>query len=737
MKYRFQNTVLSPIIVLLAGTILVAAEQSLPLSCPPEQGVVLSNQIQWLPRIRLGVEANSWTERAAAENSESGLRFRLNTPGGARTWYRYLSLPIDHHRFPILVMRYRAEGLDPRQENVVLTAGNTQDHSGVERTAVLLRGDIVADGMEREIRKDLRPFAIMGPLTEVSLTVAAAGAPGARAEFTVLSLSFMKPERGDSSLPPATEDSLTVTVNDPGNRPIPGATVTFDAERSNYAQSATTDAHGRASLAPVANQCSLHTVSVYGGGCAVAESFPFQIGGRDSIVIRTLRGKPIGGVITDTQGNALSCAFVQLSLDFDTPVGMKIPTRYELVTDDEGRWSTPPLPHSFTGLRLVVCHPEHERKKMICPGPPDCPESLFELQHSVMLEIRTEPLDEAQLHRSLADIIDNGLIHELKALALDPCEPVQTRLAVLHALEEQVYRQGGSLKDLFGFYTCLAVDISSMDVRKKAIDGVLRSWGSGGHTPNALAAALREKCPPRLLEPLTSALDDLISTRYARMKTGSEEFLTQLQERKQALAPVWLEQGRRRIRRLTNEGRQAAAVAACRELARTLAYSPEFCTEVIALMQEILPDSEHDTEGTVTSFMDSLEADSPDQLSAMLGVGIFFYRRGEYEMAISHLDKLIKTDPGSPWIAKALLTGALCNIRLDEKRNAMVRLERFLADYPRAPEADRAQFLVGWIHLSLEELSQAKEAFELLVNKHRGTAHARKAEQLLKQMGAP
>src|SRR5207247_6318870 len=87
----------------------------------------------------------------------------------------------------------------------------------------------------------------------------------APATFELVSLTFSVPE--DAKPEKYKEDApIIVKLVDNQDKPLAGAKVTVDAERTNFARPAVTDANGQATITPLGNETSRHSVRLEKSG---------------------------------------------------------------------------------------------------------------------------------------------------------------------------------------------------------------------------------------------------------------------------------------------------------------------------------------------------------------------------------------------------------------------------------------------------------------------------------------
>src|SRR5262249_45348782 len=128
-------------------------------------------------------------------------------------------------------------------------------------------GDIVADEQVHDVKWDLRDLNAEGTLSTFGVGFKTDDQP---AYLDLLELSFSAPD-GQKNDTFKDETPGKINVTDSANNPLAGEKVIGDAERSNFARTATTDKNGDAMVAPLANELQKHMVRVEKGGYLTVE----------------------------------------------------------------------------------------------------------------------------------------------------------------------------------------------------------------------------------------------------------------------------------------------------------------------------------------------------------------------------------------------------------------------------------------------------------------------------------
>ena len=323
-----------------ALTAQMTLDQPLPA---PGRAVVLDRPVKWW--------CSHWAGRTpgcvAVEQGDESVRFIVGQPDHRRVWVKYLNIPIDAGRYPVLVMKYRAQNTHPEATEyaLYLDDGCGPDYGGLLPFA---HRDIVADGQTHVLVCDLRS---MKPLEQIiGLAVGVHSSSIAPAVFELLDLRFETLEEPTAET--ETAPALTVRVTDVGGRPVAGATVAVDAERRNWARTADTAEDGTASLIPFRTASGEHMVRVAMAGMVPVEAHvPTDHVGPLEVSLRP--ASVYSGVVCDESGEPLSGASVWLHVDCDGARMLPV----QAMTDDAGRWSSPPFPTRTNRIEVGLVHP--------------------------------------------------------------------------------------------------------------------------------------------------------------------------------------------------------------------------------------------------------------------------------------------------------------------------------------------------------------------------------------------
>src|SRR5205823_4106577 len=158
--------------------------------------------------------------------------------------------------------------------------------------------------------------------------------------------------------PAAKPVDFTFKVVDERGRIVPGAKATVDAERRNFARSATTDADGKAKIAARPNESNTHMVRVEAKGFVTREVRNLSTDGENEIAL--IRGAPLGGIVRGADGKPLANAVVEVQANeknssiFQDEMQLNV----SVPTDAQGRWLTPALPTHGKPILVTAVHPD-------------------------------------------------------------------------------------------------------------------------------------------------------------------------------------------------------------------------------------------------------------------------------------------------------------------------------------------------------------------------------------------
>jgi hypothetical protein len=266
-----------------------------------------------------------------------------------------LHLPISATNYPILVMRYRATNLDTESAEAGLLV-DVDEKANIHMRPVAELNKFVADGKDQELRVDLREQKI--PLvSRIMLQLIATEKQTATIEL--IDLRF-EADADAQHVDYADEQPITITVVDKDDKPVKGAKVSVDAERKDAARSATTDASGKATITPLANETKRHMIELSADNMAPqCVLFGEDESGQNSgSRVQLVPGVMYGGFIQDEKGKPIEGATVRVFApppdNQQTPDGMI--RRAVVRTDKQGRWQSPMMPDDGKEAMFKLAH---------------------------------------------------------------------------------------------------------------------------------------------------------------------------------------------------------------------------------------------------------------------------------------------------------------------------------------------------------------------------------------------
>ncbi len=317
----------------------------------PEEAVVFGWPIRWWSSHWI----RDFSLASAMRHHEDRAEFIVTALGGHKVWVKYFDVPIDPWRYPILVMTYRAENIHPTSDkyNLYIDDGSGPDYGGLQPVR---QKDLIADGNKHVLACDLRDLEPIGDLIGLAVLAENDGkqAPG------VLELLELRFEAAELLPAVELEDSvLVVSVTDPAGRPVAGATVTVDAERSNWARSAVTDAAGKASVRPYRTKSGRHMIRVTKPGHLPTEIRDLPAAG-GAIEVNLARAMVYRGVVLDENGKLLAGAIVRIDTPSPLPAGQWTRHDCETIADGQGAWASPPMPAEVASVNIHLAHGDYQ-----------------------------------------------------------------------------------------------------------------------------------------------------------------------------------------------------------------------------------------------------------------------------------------------------------------------------------------------------------------------------------------
>lgn len=166
--------------------------------------------------------------------------------GANFTWN--LRYPIELHRWPIVVLRYRASGLAQATtyEDRVLQLDLRSGPTGFQTVTAIRLNDLILDGALHEVRRDLRGVAGGSMVEAIRFTFQAGAASTGR--LGVVQMQFEVPADASAGEPLA-QATVPFIVKDAAGKPLAGAEVRVGIlERSNWTTIGQTGQDGQVTL---------------------------------------------------------------------------------------------------------------------------------------------------------------------------------------------------------------------------------------------------------------------------------------------------------------------------------------------------------------------------------------------------------------------------------------------------------------------------------------------------------
>ncbi|MCK5114275.1 MAG: carboxypeptidase regulatory-like domain-containing protein, partial [Phycisphaerae bacterium] len=317
----------------------------------PSEAVVFGWPIRWWSSHWSGPRNTNAVTMAQGKDS---VRFVVN-PAARKVWVKYFDIPIDPQQYPIAVMTYRAKRTHTTSSGYVLYLDDTSgpDYGGVMPFA---QKDIIPDGEVHTISCDLRPMKPIGDL--IGLAVGVESAPEGKAEFELLDLRF-EAAPGATSRKIELDAPRIVQVVDVSGDPIPGATVTIDAGRSNWARSVKTNADGKATVRGYRTKPGKHMLRVTADGMTPTEVRNLPSDDKQDVRVALQPEAIYRGVVHDADDKPLAGATVKINIPQRRDMSQWMRTTAEVLTNEQGKWESPPLPKTNQKVSLQIFHPDY------------------------------------------------------------------------------------------------------------------------------------------------------------------------------------------------------------------------------------------------------------------------------------------------------------------------------------------------------------------------------------------
>jgi|GEM_PF-6034847 len=300
----------------------------------PDRAVVIDWHVPWAST-DWGGKRN--TNIAAFMPTDQSLRLSVGKQGACHVWTRELDEPIDTTKFSKLVMRYRytTKAVDPSLgTSYVLWVDDGTGPMGGGASLIMHR-DIVADGRDHVLVKDLSTHELQGPVNRLALKVIGMGV--STSELEIADLRFISAgERVTHASDIGSSSKLSVQVVDPEGSPISNAIVRTSAGRRNAAKQYKTDAAGLATVRLTPTQSRYLHVAAQG-------HVSVRVGPVDPtdtpIKVWLPQTESYSGSVQDENGRPIAHATVELIVTGLTIRENQSPAvRAQLLTDDQGRF---------------------------------------------------------------------------------------------------------------------------------------------------------------------------------------------------------------------------------------------------------------------------------------------------------------------------------------------------------------------------------------------------------------
>lgn len=346
-----RSTLPALMMAVLAGHCLVA-DRALASDNPG--AVVLDPQMQWQP----GPGDDMPAVYEIQKLSDGSLRAEVGEPGESL----YLTAPIgaklDIDRTPILVMKYKGVKLDTQPADRIVLTFRTCGRG----FSPVRMNDLTVDGEEHTLRLDLRGRLAkftetcggQAPSLQAPIMLRIASGAQGQAQFDLIDLRFEPAE--NARLPQIqskrTAAPVRVRVVDSEGAPIENATVTLDEHLRYSKRSVQTDANGEATLQPDAALApvSRDVLRVTKDGLSSVLFTDLSRVDGTTLQATLYPTVVLGGQLLNDDGQPIVGAVGELLMDgVNAPGDPGQPqsfTRAAVVTDEQGRWTSPPVPDS-------------------------------------------------------------------------------------------------------------------------------------------------------------------------------------------------------------------------------------------------------------------------------------------------------------------------------------------------------------------------------------------------------
>lgn len=242
------------ILLMWAHPFFIHSVQAETLS--PDKGVEVMMLRRW--------HASGWAGNLQAQKFSLEIvdntfpRFTVGDPKLRLVWIYYLDLPIDFNRYPMLVLKYRAQNTASTGSYTIWLDDGTGPNNG--GFSPVRSNELIADGEVHILKKDIRTFKPRGNIIGIALGVMCGDT--APAVFDLLSFNFESSPENPVQDAVQEDIPFRFLVINSKDEPIKGARVIMDAERINFSRSVITDEKGLCEVIPLKNESGKHMVRV-------------------------------------------------------------------------------------------------------------------------------------------------------------------------------------------------------------------------------------------------------------------------------------------------------------------------------------------------------------------------------------------------------------------------------------------------------------------------------------------
>jgi TolA-binding protein len=139
----------------------------------------------------------------------------------------------------------------------------------------------------------------------------------------------------------------------------------------------------------------------------------------------------------------------------------------------------------------------------------------------------------------------------------------------------------------------------------------------------------------------------------------------------------------------------------------------------------------------VGAFLASFPEDSDLRRAALLFAASWCYDKEKYDLALEKVAELkALPDNTLEMQAGALMTEGLCRVRQNDSPGAQAIFAGIVKDYGKTALAPKAQFLIGWMHMSNQDNRKARVALRQVVKDYPNTEYAIRAQRLLDSLAS-